>query len=108
MIKKITFIHILGAWWSFAVLLATLQLWGMTRLWWTIPLGLVASALCFYGHHCLARYRKTKTGRVIIVLYALGNCIPLVLQLLGLKEPGIDNLLAAGIGLGFFTCSTSD
>ncbi len=98
---------IMGIWWTIALLLVTLQAWGMSKLWWTIPVGLALAALCFYGHCVLARHRTTKAGRIIIVVYALINTIPLILQLIGLKEPGFDNLVAAAIGLGVLSTMKS-
>lgn len=97
---KISFVHLLGAWWSIALFLATFQVWGMFKIWWTSPIGLFIAALCFYAHHLLAVHSQTRSGKTILILYALGNTIPLILQIAGLKEPGFDNLIAAGIGLG--------
>lgn len=97
---RITFIHLVGLWWFLALFLGTFQLYGMSKIWWIGPLGLFIAALCFYLHDLLAHYRATKPAQVILFVYALVNLIPLILQLAGMKEPGLDNIVAAGIALG--------
>ena len=100
---KSMFIRLLGVWWALALFLATFQLYGMLKIWWIAPSGLFLAALIFYLHHLLARYVQAKAGKVIVIIYAFANCVPLLLQLITLKEPGIDNLIAAGIALGLLT-----
>lgn len=100
---KSMFIRLLGVWWALALFLATFQLYGMLKIWWIAPIGLFLAALVVYLHHLLAHYAQTKAGKVVIILYVFANCVPLILQLISLKEPGIDNLVAAGIALGLLT-----
>jgi len=94
-------ILVLGVWWTIAFLLATLQAWGMFKHAWIIPLGVILSALIFWLHYKL--YQGTRKNRewanAIVLIYGLVNFIPLFLQLIGLKMPGIDNIVTSIIGL---------
>jgi len=94
-------IIILGVWWTLAFLLATFQAWGMFKHAWIIPLGIILSAIVFLAHYKIFNgiNKNKKSARIIVLIYGLINFFPLVLQLAGLKTPGIDNLIAAIIGL---------
>ena len=103
-------ILVLGVWWTLTFLLATLQAWGMFNHIWIIPLGVILSAIIFWLHFIL--YKKlnqnNNSARIIVLIYGVINFFPLFLQLLGMKMPGIDNIITAVIGLGLIYLSNEN
>lgn len=90
-----------GAWWALAALLATVQAYNTYRSFFVIVLGVALTALVFYMHLLLGEKvsEKNKVARIIAFGYAGIHFIPLLAQFLTLKEPGLDNLITALLGL---------
>ncbi len=90
---------VLGVWWALATLLATIQAYNTYRSF-IVLLGVLLAALLLYAHLLLGRkiLEQNKVARIIAFVYAGAHFIPLLAQLLGLKEPGLDNLIPALIG----------
>ncbi len=92
---------ILGIWWALAFFIAACQFYIMSRVIISLPIGLILSFIVFWLH--LFLYKKIKQEKklaiIILYIYAVIHFIPLVLQLTGMKTPGLDNVVVAVIGL---------
>src|SRR3989344_3346697 len=92
-------LYVLGIWWAIAFLFAAFQAYSMSRLGYSIPIGLLLSIAVLFLHvrlyHKLAKNRKG--ALIAFYVYASIHFIPLFLQLVGLKTPGADNIIAAFI-----------
>lgn len=101
---------ILGVWWVIAFLLAGLQAYLMSQIFLFVILGIVIAPLIFYLHYLIYKkiIQKKFYAKIILFVYALVNFIPLALQILNIQSPGIDNIIAALIGLlllhNLFSC----
>ena len=101
---------VLGVWWAIAFLLATLQAWGMFKHAWIIPLGVILSAIIFWLHYKLYQgtHKNREWANTIVLIYGAINFFPLFLQLIGLKMPGIDNIVTSIIGLILISLSKNE
>ncbi len=96
----------LGIWWALAIGLGTLQLYGSYRQIYIIPVGIALMALVFVAHATLAQfYPKRAVTKYILGAYIATFFIPLVMQFVGLRQPGIDTIIVALFGLFFFILS---
>jgi hypothetical protein len=95
---------VLGIVWAVAFVIATLQVYLMSNSLIAIPIGLAVSAGIFYLHLTIYNnlIKGSVSAKIILYSYIALNFVPLILQLAGFKAAGIDNIIAAAIGLALY------
>lgn len=87
--------------WTITALLAGVQGYALFGSVGYLPLGLVLACLVCVIHYLLYRgmIRHSYLASAVYLVYALSMCIPLLLQFYGAKQPGLDTLVAAALGI---------
>ncbi len=87
--------------WLFIFILIAFQAYIMSRIWWLVPIALIIGAIIFYLHIFLDKklQKEKRWAKIILYIYIIINFIPLILQFTGIKDPGLDNIIAGIIGL---------
>lgn len=91
----------IAVWWEIALLLAAFQGYIMSRIWW-IPLIILVLALTLGLFNLKvekALRKKKRWADYTLIGYIVLHFIPIVLQIIGIKAPGLDNIATAIIGL---------
>ncbi len=100
--RKLKYLLIaLSIWWTITFILATFQVYFMSRSIVFLLIGLVISALIAFAHFMIYKslLKEKKFAKLIYLTYASIHFIPLILQIIGLRIPSIDSAITAFIGL---------
>lgn len=86
--------------WVFVGALAGFQIYIMSRILWLLPLIiLLPLGFYYYGMHWFHAYEKRRKWSVTInYIWVSLHYLPLIFQILGIRNPNIDTIILAAFG----------